>query len=158
MTASKHPMEPTVEERRGWMAILSKADPSALESLWDSLGEKPGHHLVRPAERGAVMVRGRAGGDGAPFNMGEITITRCTARLEDGPGPIGHGYVAGRNPRHAEIAAVLDAMLQTEAHGHHVRALVLEPLISAQDAARRSRAAKIAATKVDFFTLVRGED
>ena len=56
------------------------------------------------------MARGRPGGDGAPFNLGEMTVTRCTVRLEDGT--VGHAYVAGRDMRQAELAAVLDAVLQ----------------------------------------------
>ena len=145
-----------IEDRRAWMAVLAKADPQQLESLWDTLGEAPEHQLVRAPERGSVMVRGRAGGAGAAFNMGEITVTRCTARLRDGA--LGHAYVPGRNARHAEIAAVLDAMLQTEAHAAEVRARILAPLAAARETAQRDRAAKVAATKVNFFTMVRGDN
>ena len=156
MASSNPPSSPAVEERRAWMAVLAKADPEHLESLWIGLGEPPPHRLVRPPERGSVMVRGRAGGSGAAFNMGEITVTRCTALLEDGP--LGHAYVAGRNARHAEMAALLDAMLQAEAHAARVRTRVLAPLTAARETARRDRAAKVAATKVNFFTLVRGDN
>lgn len=150
------PVERAQQDRRAWMGILAKADPRMLETLWTELGAEPPHTLVRPPERGSVMVRGRAGGGGAAFNMGEITVTRCTAQLEGGL--LGHAYVAGRNARHAEIAALLDAMLQTADHGPQVRTRILEPLSSAQDAARREKAAKVAATKVNFFTLVRGDN
>ena len=30
------------------------------------------------------MVRGRVGGTGAPFNLGEMSVTRCSVRLADG--------------------------------------------------------------------------
>ncbi len=156
MASSNAPSPPAVEDRRAWMATLAKADPVQLASLWDDFGEAPPHRLVRPPERGSVMVRGRAGGAGAAFNMGEITVTRCTAQLEDGP--LGHAYVAGRNVRHAEIAAVLDAMLQSEAHASRVRTRILAPLMAARETARHDRAAKVAATKVNFFTLVRGDN
>jgi len=39
-----------------------------------------------------------------------------------------------------------------------VRATVLAPLEAAAQAARAQRAARAATTKVDFFTMVRGED
>ena len=35
-----------------------------------------------------------AGGGGAAFNLGEMTVTRCTVRTETGF--VGHAYVAGR--------------------------------------------------------------
>ena len=146
----------SIADRRAWMATLAKADPRQLESLWDTLGETPAHTLVRPPERGSVMVRGRVGGGGAAFNMGEITVTRCTARLEDGA--LGHAYIPGRKARHAEIAAVLDAMLQTDTHADAVRARILAPLAATREAAQRDRAAKVAATKVNFFTMVRGDN
>ncbi len=65
---------------------------------------------MRGPEGGLVMVRGRAGGGGAPFNLGEMTVTRCTVRL--GSGLVGHAYVAGREPRRAELAALVDALMQ----------------------------------------------
>jgi alpha-D-ribose 1-methylphosphonate 5-triphosphate synthase subunit PhnG len=88
--------------------------------------------------------------------MGEMTATRCSVRLESGF--VGHAYVAGRDTRHAELAAIADALLQDPARHASVHAAVIAPLAAAQ-AERRGRAArKTAATRVDFFTLVRGED
>jgi alpha-D-ribose 1-methylphosphonate 5-triphosphate synthase subunit PhnG len=73
------------------------------------------------------------------------------------PGEVGHGYVQGRDNAHAEQAALVDAMMQTEA-AERVNPAVLEPLSQAAHVARTERAAKAAATKVEFFTMVRGED
>jgi alpha-D-ribose 1-methylphosphonate 5-triphosphate synthase subunit PhnG len=100
------------------------------------------------------MVRGRAGATGAAFNLGEMTVTRCALKLADGR--VGHAVVQGRDRRKAEVAALCDALMQGAEAGA-VRAAVLDPLKAA--AAKRSgtRAAKAAATKVDFFTMVRGE-
>jgi alpha-D-ribose 1-methylphosphonate 5-triphosphate synthase subunit PhnG len=51
----------------------------------------------------------------------------------------------------------LDALLQTD-QGPALSTAVLAPL-QAEEAARRSASAtKAAATRVEFFTLVRGED
>jgi alpha-D-ribose 1-methylphosphonate 5-triphosphate synthase subunit PhnG len=101
------------------------------------------------------MVRGRVGGTGQPFNLGEMTVTRCSVRLEDGA--VGHAHVQGRDKTHALRAAVLDALMQTNA-AKSLEGRILTPLRSAETAARSLRATKAAATKVEFFTLVRGED
>ncbi|MFN0113665.1 MAG: phosphonate C-P lyase system protein PhnG, partial [Paracoccaceae bacterium] len=115
----------------------------------------PPHQALRGPEIGLVMVRGRVSGTGAPFNLGEMAVTRCSVRL--GTGEVGHAHVQGRDKDHARRAAVIDALMQTEAAGA-VRRDVLEPLAGEEAAARALRAAKAAATKVEFFTLVRGED
>jgi alpha-D-ribose 1-methylphosphonate 5-triphosphate synthase subunit PhnG len=101
------------------------------------------------------MVRGRIGATGAPFNLGEMTVTRCTVRLATGE--VGHAHVQGRDKAHATRAAVVDALMQTAEAGQIERS-VLQPLGLDEQARRRARAAKAAATKVEFFTLVRGED
>jgi len=101
------------------------------------------------------MLRGRAGAVGAAFNLGEMTITRCSVKLADGT--VGHGYVQGRDKDHARQAALIDALMQTGA-ADAVREAILTPLTLQMEAATAKRAAKAAATKVDFFTMVRGED
>ena len=141
--------------RQAWTAVLARAPVAALEAHWQSLGERPDYTLLRPAETGLVMLRGRISGTGAPFNLGEMTMTRCAIRLQGGP--VGFGHVAGRSRRHAELAAIYDAMLQDD----RWRDSVEQKLIAAQDAAqaaeRQGGQAEIAATKVEFFTLARGE-
>jgi alpha-D-ribose 1-methylphosphonate 5-triphosphate synthase subunit PhnG len=144
--------EIAAEERKGWMGLLAKAQPTALAALWD---EDVAHELLRPPEIGAVMLRGRIGGTGAPFNLGEMTVTRCALRLATGE--VGHAYVQGRDRAHARRAALIDALMQGP-RAAELRARVLDPLAAAMAAAAHRRAAKVAATKVEFFTLVRGED
>ncbi|MDK3018994.1 phosphonate C-P lyase system protein PhnG [Pseudodonghicola flavimaris] len=141
--------------RRSWMGLLARAPEARLRELWQGYGAVPGFDWLRRPEVGAVMVRGRMGGTGAPFNLGEMTVTRCSLTLEDGT--VGHAYVQGRDKAKAEAAALIDALMQTPAAAA-VRAVVLDPLESGMAAAKQTRAAKSAATKVDFFTLVRGED
>ncbi|MFN3294182.1 MAG: phosphonate C-P lyase system protein PhnG [Gemmobacter sp.] len=140
------------EARKGWMALLAKAPPERLAAL---MPEPPAHTPLRAPETGAVMVRGRAGGTGAPFNLGEMTVTRCSVRLACGI--VGHAWVQGRDKRHATRAALADALMQTAA-APAIRAQVLDVLAAEAAAVRAARAGKAAATKVDFFTLVRGED
>lgn len=143
------------EARQAWMGLLAKSSPLQLQELAEGAIVWPDFHWLRPPEIGGVMVRGRSGGTGAPFNLGEMTVTRCALRLEGGE--IGHGYVQGRDKKHAERAAVIDALMQT-GRAAELRAAILAPLEAGMQAARKARAAKAAATKVDFFTMVRGED
>ncbi len=137
------------------MGVLAKASADRIEPLWNEIPDPPRWSFVRPPESGMVMVRARAGGSGQRFNMGEMTVTRCTVRLDDGT--VGHGYVAGRSLRHAELAAVLDALLQNDVRRKAIEDAVIGPLVAAQRAERAAAARKAAATKVDFFTMVRGE-
>jgi len=143
-------------ERQRWMAVLAKAEPVELARLWAALPDKPGWRRLRAPECGMVMVRGRAGGTGQPFNLGEMTVTRCAVQLADGTA--GYGYVGGTDRAHAELAAVVDAMMQVPAGRDAAEQGVIAPLAAAREARQRASAAKTAATRVEFFTLVRGED
>src|SRR5690348_16001163 len=139
-----HPKTP----RQRWMAVLARADYEDLPAL---LGEVPRYTVLRGPEAGLVMVRGRAGGGGAPFNLGEMTATRCTVRTD--AGLIGHAYVAGRNERHAELAALADALLQDPDRQSVLLQEVIEPLAALQAARRAEIASKAAATRVQFFAM-----
>ncbi|RJL16369.1 phosphonate C-P lyase system protein PhnG [Paracoccus siganidrum] len=146
------PLPPDDARRRDWMAILAKAPPARLAALMPDL---PAHDLLRPPQIGTVMVQGRTGGTGAPFNLGEMTVTRASVRL--GTGEVGHAMVQGRDKGHAARAAITDALMQGDAAAR-IEAEILDPLRREAEARRRTRAAKAAATRVEFFTLVRGED
>lgn len=142
--------------RRHWMSILAKATPPEILTAWDEMTDKPDYRFIRPPETGLVMVQARAGGSGQRFNFGEMTMTKCIVELEDGTA--GHAYVAGSDSAHAEIAAVFDAVLQTATGHGEVMESVISPLRLRQIDSRRNVETKTAATRVDFFTLVRGED
>lgn len=142
-------------ERRGWMGLCARAPGGRLVELVAGLGPRPEFAWLRAPEVGSVMVRGRAGATGAAFNLGEMTATRGALRLSCGT--VGHGWVQGRDKAGCEAAALVDALMQTEAAGR-VREAVLAPLAEEAEARRRVRAAKAAETRVEFFTLVRGED
>lgn len=147
------------EERQVWMATLAKAPLEQLENAVKTLGELPSYYHLRPPEIGLVMVRGRAGGTGQQFNLGEMTVTRCVVRIEiqENESTVGFGYVAGRSRQHAELAAVCDALMQLPSWHEKVQTGIIEPLKA--EAARRQDIQKrqTAATKVNFFTLLRGE-
>jgi alpha-D-ribose 1-methylphosphonate 5-triphosphate synthase subunit PhnG len=140
-------------ERRRWLSILAKAPAKEVIAAWDGLAQPPAFKALRAPEIGMVLVRGRMGGGGDAFNLGEMTVTRAAVRLESGE--TGIGYVAGRDRRHAEIAAAVDAMMQSAALRPAVEGAVVASLARAQDQRRDAAARKAAATKVDFFTLVR---
>lgn len=133
------------------MSVLARAGHDEIVALLPGIGDLPAHSVLRGPEAGLVMVRGRAGGGGSPFNLGEMSVTRCTVR--DADGRIGHAYVAGRDAAQAEIAARLDAALQDEARAEAIEREVIAPLAEAQAAKRAEDARKAAATRVQFFTL-----
>ncbi|HEY0181992.1 MAG TPA: phosphonate C-P lyase system protein PhnG [Rhodopila sp.] len=137
--------------RRRWMAVLARAEPDSIAALLDHCGERPAHTVLRGPEGGLVMVRGRAGGGGSAFNLGEMTVTRCTVRTETGF--VGHAYVAGRDGRRAELAALVDALMQDRDRTATIEARVITPLETRQAQQRASRAAKAAATRVQFFAM-----
>lgn len=146
-------LNPT-DGRREMMGLLARARPETLAALCAPLMPEAVTWL-RPPETGLVMLRGRIGGEGGPFNLGEMTVTRCALRLASGA--VGHATVQGRDKDHARRAAILDALWQGEDRAE-VETAVLRPLREAETARRSARAAKAAATRVEFFTLVRGED
>lgn len=141
--------------RQAWMGLLAKAQTDDLGHRFSALTNLPDFKWLQPPEIGAVMVRGRMGGIGAPFNLGEMSVTRCALMIASGE--VGHAYVQGRSKVHAEQAAMIDALMQTE-RADEVRAAILVPIAASRAASHQTRAEKAAATKVDFFTLVRGED
>ncbi len=137
--------------RRRWMAILARAEADTIDAHLADCGTLPPHSIIRGPEVGLVMVRGRAGGGGAPFNLGEMTVTRCTVRTASGL--IGHAYIAGRDPCRAEKAALVDALMQDPDWTGTLESRVIAPLQAAQAAIKHRQAAKAAATRVDFFAM-----
>lgn len=141
--------------RRDWLGLLARAPWGQLATLSQAANLTTSFDWLRHPEVGTVMVRGRIGGTGAAFNLGEISVTRASVQLPTGE--IGHGHVQGRDKQSAKWAALVDALMQTD-QAVHIRQAVLDPLAKAQHETGAVRAAKAAATKVEFFTLVRGED
>jgi alpha-D-ribose 1-methylphosphonate 5-triphosphate synthase subunit PhnG len=135
------------------MGLLARAKPDMLAKLFAAIPE-PAFVWLRSPQIGLVMVQGRIGGEGGPFNLGEMTVTRCVLRLD--AGAVGHATVQGRDKTHATQAALADALWQADPAG--IEVAFLGPLRAAEVARRSERAARAAATRVEFFTLVRGED
>jgi alpha-D-ribose 1-methylphosphonate 5-triphosphate synthase subunit PhnG len=138
------------------MSLLARAEPQHLEDVWQSVEPKPSHRFLRAPEVGLVMLRGRMGGTGAAFNVGEATVTRCAVALDDGC--IGHAYVLGRDPRHAELAALFDALLQRRPPDSNLITRLIGPIEQQLNTQRIRQACRREATRVEFFTMVRGDD
>lgn len=143
-------------ERKAAMATLAQSSGDDIVRLWNEAGLPSQAELLRGPETGLVTLRGRIGGGGAPFNVGEATVTRATVRLPSGQ--VGHCYALGRDKQKAKLAAIADALWQDPARRAEVETRLIAPLRSALTTAQEKRRAETAATKVDFFTMVRGED
>lgn len=148
------PAPDKAQQRR--MSIMAHASAKRLVELWAALGIDPCCKMIRGPETGLIALRGSIGGGGAPFNFGEATMTRATVQLEDGA--IGHAAMLGRNHTKARLAAVIDALASDESMADRIEHDILSVLEQEAVESDLSRKAQIQATKVNFFTMVRGED
>ncbi len=141
-------------QRKAAMAVLAHTEGEEIAGRLRTIALPP-HEDLREPENGLVMVRGRIGGDGAPFNLGEATVSRAAVRLASGE--VGFGYALGRDREKARMIALCDALVQSHEFAAAVEQEVIAPLRAAMLARQNRKAAETAATRVDFYTLVRGE-
>ncbi|MFN9152878.1 MAG: phosphonate C-P lyase system protein PhnG [bacterium] len=134
------------------MGLLARA---ALDELEQGIGAlpPPAHEWLRRPETGLFMLRGRIGGTGDRFNLGEVTVTRCALRLATGE--TGVAYVRGRSHRHAELAALADALLQSPLHREAAQQTLIAPLERSAESARMRMQQQAQSTRVEFFTVAR---
>ncbi len=142
--------------RQEWIGILARAKVEELEEIWNLLNVQPAYYFVRPPETGLMMIRGRTGGTGLPFHLGEVTVTRCTLQVKEGFQ--GTAYVLGRNQRHAELAALFDALLQDSSQHLFLMEFVVQRIRKKIQKKKAAAAKKAASTRVEFFTMVRGDE
>jgi alpha-D-ribose 1-methylphosphonate 5-triphosphate synthase subunit PhnG len=145
----------TIEDRQKWIGLLGRAASASLQSFFQAISGLPEFSELRPPEAGMIMVRARIGGSGTPFNLGEMTATRCSILALS---RTGHALVQGTRPEHARFAALADALLQDEGWFKFIHSGLIEPLKRAEEERAQSRIQEASATKVDFFTMARGED
>ena len=150
------PAAGTPGDRLRLMRICSQATVAELSAALARLAPLPPIEVVRQPEVGLIMLRGRMGGDGAPFNAGEATMTRAVVRLASGE--LGFSYLLGRSLERARLAAIVDALGQNSRFRDSLEIVLLAPVLRRVDAQRSAQRAETAATRVQFFTLVRGED
>ncbi|CNE88456.1 phosphonate C-P lyase system protein PhnG [Yersinia frederiksenii] len=158
-------MENASTTRQRWMSVLAHSQPDELLAHWQPLNLSPRYQVIRAPEIGLNQLQARMGGTGRRFILGDMTLTRAVIKLDDYADIYGYSYIAGRNKPHAELCALLDALLQLSTLSSKSAGLnelllntVIHPLAAAQQERRELRARAIATSKVDFFTLVRGED
>ena len=162
-TSASPSSAPPPAVRRAWMAVLARTPRADLEAALERALRDiptPTYDWLRPPEIGLAMVRGRVGGSGDPFNLGEATVTRATLRLRapgDAAAAVGVACHLGRDRRRAELAAFADALLQMPEHHAVLHKQLIEPLATQQAAKRAGRQQDAAATRVEFFTMVRGD-
>jgi alpha-D-ribose 1-methylphosphonate 5-triphosphate synthase subunit PhnG len=149
------PTDETIAARQALMRVCAYAREAELARAIDALGPLPEAEQVRAPECGLVMLRGRIGGDGAPFNAGEATVTRAAVRIGE---TLGYGYLLGRCPNKARLAAIVDALGQDEDWRARLEDVLVAPVAARRAAEHQAEAAETASTRVNFFTLVRGED
>jgi alpha-D-ribose 1-methylphosphonate 5-triphosphate synthase subunit PhnG len=154
--AGRAEMEQGLGGRKRSVDLLARAELHELQGAWAALAERPAVQPVRGPETGLVMVRGRMGGGGAPFNLGEVTVTRATVRLSSGS--VGHAQALGTDREKARFCAIFDALWQEAETRSFVEHALLAPIASRIAIADRRKADETAATRVDFFTMVRGDD
>jgi alpha-D-ribose 1-methylphosphonate 5-triphosphate synthase subunit PhnG len=162
MSISTEQGEASSTARRKWMAVLARSSRDALASALDAAldgASAPAYEWLRAPDIGLAMVRGRVGGTGDAFNLGEVTVTRATLRvsLPDGSTQVGVAVHMGRDKERARLAALADALLQSPSHSARMQTLVIEPLAARIAQAKTGKQTDANATKVEFFTMVRGE-
>ncbi|WP_163132558.1 phosphonate C-P lyase system protein PhnG [Agarivorans sp. Alg241-V36] len=145
-----------IAQRQQWMSILANASYQELSRRWQQLGLDPECEIIRQPEIGLAKLQGRIGGSGERFNFADTTITRAAVRLNNGT--LGYGYLRGRAKQHALLSALIDALMQQAEYAHSLQEAVIQPLAELQQQAKQQQATRAAESKVDFFTVVRGED
>ncbi|MEM8838195.1 MAG: phosphonate C-P lyase system protein PhnG [Pseudomonadota bacterium] len=143
-------------KRQERLSVLALSDEASLTAAFTMLGEDPPHQLVRGPETGLISLRGRIGGGGSAFNFGDCTVTRATVKLHDGS--VGTSLILGRSREKARLIALIDALAQDPVRAGVIDKTITEPLTQQFEARETKRKEEVQATKVDFFTLVRGED
>ncbi|NDL63791.1 phosphonate C-P lyase system protein PhnG [Acerihabitans arboris] len=146
----------TQQQRQRWMSVLASSPAGELQAGWRALDLNIPFHIIRAPETGLTQLIARMGATGRRFVLGDMTITRAVVRLDDGT--YGYSYVAGRDKTHAELCALADALLQQPQYHARLQQQLVEPLAARQQERHQSRAREIAASRVDFFTLVRGDN
>ncbi|MCX2192469.1 phosphonate C-P lyase system protein PhnG [Pantoea agglomerans] len=143
-------------DRQRWLSVLAHSSAALLETHWQALNLQPAFTLIRPAEIGLTRLQARMGATGKRFVMGDATVTRAVVQLSDCT--LGYSYLLGRDKAHAERCALLDALLQQPETRQLLEEKIITPLAAWRDEQRQLRAREIASSKVDFFTLVRGDN
>jgi alpha-D-ribose 1-methylphosphonate 5-triphosphate synthase subunit PhnG len=143
-------------QRRQWMAVLAHSLPQELESRWAELELAPVYQVIRQPETGLVQIQARMGATGQRFFAGDATLTRAVVQLSCGL--YGYSFLLGRNKAHAERCAIIDALMQDKTHFQTLQETLIAPLAANREQRLAKRRAEVNGSRVDFFTLVRGDN
>lgn len=152
-------MEPftfTLAQRQHWMSVLAHSTPASLNDRMKALNLAVEYRVIRPPETGLIQLQGRMGATGDRFLAGDTTLTRAVIQLTSGT--YGYSYILGRDKGHAECSALIDALLQEKTHHLNLMETLIGPLDAERTALRARRQRHISTSRVDFFTLVRGDN
>lgn len=141
--------------RQKWLSVLAHSEPTTLAKLWSQQNLQPDYALLRAPQTGLAQVQGRMGATGNAYNIGDVTLTRTVVKLASNE--IGVGYIAGRDKEHCLTVALLDALLQHQDHFQPLYDSIIKPLTQLAQETMRQHEVATNQSKVDFFTLVRGE-
>ncbi|EOO9230700.1 phosphonate C-P lyase system protein PhnG [Escherichia coli] len=138
--------------RQHWMSVLAHSQPAELAARLNALNITANYEVIRAAETGLVQIQARMGGTGERFFAGDATLTRAAVRLTDGT--LGYSWVLGRDKQHAERCA----LMQQTRHFQNLSETLIAPLDADRMARIAARQAEVNASRVDFFTMVRGDN
>ncbi|NBS11877.1 MAG: phosphonate C-P lyase system protein PhnG [Gammaproteobacteria bacterium] len=144
------------EARLHWLSVCVRTPKDNLCQFLNGL-ERPAIRILKAPEVGLVMTQGRTHGTGAPFLLGEASMTRCVVSDTDDQGLFGYGQILGRDKELARAIAELDLLAQDMELGPQIDVWIAawhDELQSMEHA----ESERVQATRVDFLTLVRGED
>jgi alpha-D-ribose 1-methylphosphonate 5-triphosphate synthase subunit PhnG len=143
------------EQRQRWMSALAQAPIDVLEFVWHEIEGTVSYRFIEKPAVSTVTVRVRGVGAGWGLALGEMRVSRCSVQLPQGT--IGHGYVAGRDLRHAELAAVFDALLQDPSRRPFLETRLIGPMLRAAGSSVTAGAAPESAARAQLFTVTCGE-
>lgn len=145
-----------VVQRQQLLSVLAKSSLKDIQQHWEHSLHDFEYSPLRAPQTGMVMAVARAEGSGEPFNLGEVSVTRCAIKLTTGQ--TGIGYVMGSSKEHSLHVALLDALAQVDDQYEDIKLKLIQPLQQKIEQRNQQQQQKTAATKVDFLTMVRGED
>ncbi|MFC0178603.1 phosphonate C-P lyase system protein PhnG [Thorsellia kenyensis] len=144
------------ENRQILMGLLAKSPFEVIDNLWTTLNLTPNYELFRAPEIGLVQLQGKMGGTGNRFYVGDATITRAVVLIENKY--YGYSYIMGRDKKKAQLCALIDGLMQINEYQITIEEKLLLPLLKLLETQKNEKNKATEATRVDFFTLVRGED
>ena len=143
------------KERQNWIRILSGADTSRLILEYKKLAISVPHTTISGPETGLIMVQARADGSGPRFNLGEMSVSKCLLKVDDRY--LGYGMVMGSEPEHARLAALFDGLLQHPDFSSQLKRDLIQKLEQEQKEAEKKMTQETGKSRVEFFTMKRGE-